>query len=141
MTSPNSLLPCFTLTAQRRYTSVRTLLPHDTQVATGTYEALCSIVHEAQLEALLVLKGLCQGVTQVVRGQRPLSALLELGENTLKKGARTGSDMDKGVLCVLKAPMSQPLLRTKAGNMTRSAHMYFLYLDLTFNAQKIQESP
>lgn len=61
------------------------LLPQDTRVATGTYKALCGIVHEAQLEALLVLKGLCQGVTQVVRGQGALPTVLELGENALKR--------------------------------------------------------
>ncbi len=64
-------------------------LPQDDRVATGTYKALCGIVHEAQLEALLVLKGLCQGVTQVVRGQGALPTVLELGENALKWRTRT----------------------------------------------------
>lgn len=54
-------------------------------VATGTYEALCGIIHEAQLEALLVLKGFCQGDAQFIRRQGTLPTALELGENTLKR--------------------------------------------------------
>lgn len=64
-------------------------LAQDSRVATGTYKALCGIIHEAQLEALLVLKGLCQGVTQIVRGQGALPTVLELGENALKRRTRT----------------------------------------------------
>lgn len=78
---------------------LRTLvsLPQDSPVARGTYKALCGIIHEAQLEALLVLKGLCQGVTQVVRGQGALPTLLELGENALKTRARTCLHTDNGM--------------------------------------------
>lgn len=66
-----------------RVTHTHTLLPPP-----GTYKALCGVVHEAQLEALLVLKGLCQGVTQVVGGQGALPTVLELGENALKTRTR-----------------------------------------------------
>lgn len=63
--------------------------PQHGRVATGTYKALRGIIHEAQLEALLVLKGLCQGVTQVVRGQGALPTVLELGENALERRRKT----------------------------------------------------
>lgn len=101
VTSPNSLLQCITPncvaggthkhthTSLSPFASLHPSLPQDSRVATGTYKALCGIVHEAQLEALLVLKGLCQGVTQVVRGQGALPTVLELGENTLKRRTRT----------------------------------------------------
>lgn len=106
VTSPNSLLQCITPNCVAGgHTNIHThpslhllvslppslppSLPQDSRVATGTYKALCGIVHEAQLEALLVLKGLCQGVTQVVRGQGALPTVLELGENTLKRRRRT----------------------------------------------------
>lgn len=72
-----------------RLSPYASLSPSGQPVATGTYKALCGIIHEAQLEALLVLKGLCQGVTQVVRGQGALPTVLELGENTLKRRTRT----------------------------------------------------
>jgi len=91
MTSPNSLLQCNSPTVWQDNTQTYTHPPpYDTRVATGTYKALSSIIHEAQLEALLVLKGLCQGVTQVVRGQGTLPTVLELGENALKKRVRSG---------------------------------------------------
>lgn len=83
VTSPNSYI---TLAALQSHTSVRTDL---SQVATGTYKALCGIVHEAQLEAMLVLKGLRQGLTQVVRRQGALLTLLELGEKALRKRAKS----------------------------------------------------
>ncbi len=99
VTSPNSLLQCITRTVWQGNTQTYThthpslhmpvSLPQDDRVATGTYKALGGIVHEAQLEALLVLKGLCQGVTQVVRGQGALPTVLELGENALKWRTRT----------------------------------------------------
>lgn len=54
-------------------------------VATGTYEALCGVVHEAQLEAVLVLKGLCQGDAQFIRRQGALPTALELEENSLER--------------------------------------------------------
>lgn len=49
-----------------------------------SYKALGGVVHQAQLEALLVLKGFSEGVSQAVRGEDALSALLKLAENTLK---------------------------------------------------------
>lgn len=79
------------------HTSVRT---DRSQVATGTYEALGGIVHVAQLEALLVLKGLCQGLTQVVRRQGALLTLLELGEKALKK---------KSTKCLSPAWIREPM--------------------------------
>lgn len=38
---------------------------------------------------MLVLKGLRQGVTQVVGGQGALPTVLELGKNTLKGGGKS----------------------------------------------------
>lgn len=57
-------------------------------VATGTYKALCGVVHVAQLEALLVLKGLCQGDAQFIRRQGALPTALELEENSLERRQR-----------------------------------------------------
>ena len=51
----------------------------------STYEALGSIVHQAQLEALLVLEGFSQSVPQAVGGKHALPALLKLAEYTLRK--------------------------------------------------------
>lgn len=50
----------------------------------STYKALSSVIHQAELEALLILKGFSEGVPQAVGGQHALSALLELAEDTLK---------------------------------------------------------
>lgn len=97
--------------------------PSRHSVATGTYKALCGIIHEAQLEALLVLKGLRQGVTQVVRGQGSLPTVLELGENTLKKRARTCLHPDNGKLCLQKAFVSHlPLNAQSEYESRRSTH-------------------
>jgi hypothetical protein len=48
-----------------------------------TYEALSRVVHEAELETLLVEKGLCQRPAQSVRGQSRLLAELQLSEQLL----------------------------------------------------------
>lgn len=64
--------------------------------ASGTYKTLGGIIHEAQLEALLVLKGLCQGVTQVVGGQGSFATVLELGKNTLKRKREPGLRLHTG---------------------------------------------
>lgn len=56
--------------------------------AAGPYEALGSVVHEAQLEALLVAEALGQRVPHVVRGQGLLPAVLELREHGLRKDRR-----------------------------------------------------
>lgn len=88
--------------------------------AAGTHKAFGGIVHEAQLEAMLVLKGLRQGVTQVVGGQGALPTVLELGKNTLKGGGE-GSCLD---VSDANAEKWEP------GALKR-----------TFNAQKMQESP
>lgn len=92
MTSPNSLL--------QRTTPNRAQTPPPPPpllslalCAAGTHKAFRGIVHEAQLEAVLVLKGLRQGVTQVVGGQGALPTVLELGKNTLK-GGEGGSGFD-----------------------------------------------
>lgn len=54
---------------------------------TDTHKAFCCIVHEAQLEALLILEALGQRVSHVIRGQRLLSAVLELGKDRLGANA------------------------------------------------------
>lgn len=69
---------------------------------------------------MLVLKGLRQGVTQVVGGQGALPAVLELGKNTLK-GGEEGSGLEAS--CV-NADKWEPAAFKQ-----------------TFNAQKMQESP
>lgn len=69
---------------------------------------------------MLVLKGLRQGVTQVVRRQGALPTLLELGKNTLEGGGKSSS-LD--VSCV---------------NMEKWESDEFKQ---TFNAQKMHESP
>lgn len=124
VTSPNSLLQCITRMVWQGNTHKHThiplhTLPQDSLVATGTYKALCGIIHEAQLEALLVLKGLCQGVTQVVRGQGTLPTVLELGENALKKRGRTCLHMDYGTFCLTKEFVSPFLLNTQVGYVTQ----------------------
>jgi hypothetical protein len=48
-----------------------------------TYEALGRVVHEAELEALLVEKGLGQRPAEGVRGQSRLLAELQLSEQLL----------------------------------------------------------
>lgn len=86
VTSPNSLLQRITPNrGTHKHMHIHTLFLS----APGTYKTLRGIIHEAQLEALLVLKGLCQGVTQVVGGQGSFSTVLELGKNTLKRKKRT----------------------------------------------------
>lgn len=49
----------------------------------STHKALSSVIHQAKLEALLILKGFSEGVSQAVGGEHTLSALLELAEYTL----------------------------------------------------------
>ena len=111
-------------------------LPQDSRVATGTYKALCGIVHEAQLEALLVLKGLCQGVTQVVRGQGALPTVLELGENTLKRRTRTWLHTDNGRICLIRSMCITLTAQKKSLDMWPKQLLYS-----TFNAQKMHDSP
>lgn len=48
-------------------------------------EALGGVVHEAELEPLLVEEALGEGATQRVRGQRALLRVLQLREQVLKK--------------------------------------------------------
>ena len=112
---------CGRVTHKHKHIPLHTLvsLPQDSRVATGTYKALCGIIHEAQLEALLVLKGLCQGVTQVVRGQGSLPTVLELGENALKKRAGTCLHMDYGIFYLLKALVSHSPLNTQSECVTQ----------------------
>lgn len=51
---------------------------------TTTHEALRGVVHEAELEALLVEEGFSQGPAQRVRRQRALLAELQLREQLLR---------------------------------------------------------
>lgn len=50
-----------------------------------TYKALGGVIHQAELESLLIFKSFSQGVSQAVGGQHALPALLELAEYTLEK--------------------------------------------------------
>lgn len=65
--------------------TVMTYKPLKPSLMHKTYETLCSIIHEAELEALLIFKGLGQSMTQGVWWQSPFSTLLELTENALQK--------------------------------------------------------
>ena len=56
--------------------------------ALSSYKALCGVVHDAQLEPVLLLVTASQSVPQVVRGEGRLSAVLELGEEGLGEGGR-----------------------------------------------------
>lgn len=51
----------------------------------STYKAFSSVIHQAELEALLILKSFSQGVSQAVRGKYALPALLKLAEYALEK--------------------------------------------------------
>ena len=51
----------------------------------STYKALSSIIHQAKLETLLILKSFSQSIAQAVWGEHTLSALLKLAEDTLEK--------------------------------------------------------
>lgn len=55
----------------------------------STHKALSSIIHQAKLEALLIFKGFSEGISQAVRGEDTLSALLKLAENALTKKNKT----------------------------------------------------
>lgn len=48
-----------------------------------THKTFSSIIHDAQLEALLILKGLCKSSAQGIRRQYLLTATLKLVEDTL----------------------------------------------------------
>lgn len=48
------------------------------------FEALCSIIHDSQLEALLILESLCQSTAESVRGKHFFTATLELIKNALE---------------------------------------------------------
>lgn len=87
--------------------------------ARGPHKALGGVVHDAQLEALLVLEGLGQGAPQGVRGQHLLTAVLELGEDALEKEEEKVREQFQG----------QP-----RGGAAAAAEV------LTFRAQKMQES-
>lgn len=70
------------------------------------YEALGGVVHDAQLEALLVLEALGQRAAQRVGRQNLLTAELELGKNVLEESrqrVRTGPEpgRDRAELLVL----------------------------------------
>lgn len=55
----------------------------------ATYEALGRVVHDPQLEALLILEGLGQGAAQGIGGQDFLAAVLELRKDALR-GEQSG---------------------------------------------------
>lgn len=60
----------------------------------STYKAFGSVVHQAQLEALLVLESFRQSVAEAVGGKHALPALLELAENALEeRNPRSGTDL------------------------------------------------
>lgn len=49
-----------------------------------THKAFCSIIHDAQLKTLLILKGLCKSTTEGIRRQNFLTAALKLVKNSLE---------------------------------------------------------
>lgn len=48
------------------------------------FKALSGVIHDAQLEALLILKGLCQGTPESVRWKYFLTAALELVKDSFE---------------------------------------------------------
>lgn len=54
-----------------------------------SYKTLSRVVHDAQLEALLVLEGFGQSAAQSVRREHLFTAELELGEDALKPQRET----------------------------------------------------
>lgn len=52
-----------------------------------THKAFCCIIHESQLEALLILEAFCEGVSHVVWREGFFSAVLELWEDCLGRSA------------------------------------------------------
>lgn len=67
----------------RHYTDKGQTHKSQSKDTSSTYKALSSIIHQAKLEALLILKGFSKGVTQAVGGEHALSALLKLAEDAL----------------------------------------------------------
>lgn len=61
----------------------------------NTYKTLSSIIHDTQLEALLILKRFCKGTAQGIRWQYFLTATLKLVEDTL-------TEEEKNVIFVVK---------------------------------------
>lgn len=60
-----------------------------------SYETLGRVVHDAQLEALLVLEGFGQSAAQSVRWEHLLTAELELGKDALKPQTAPQSKNEK----------------------------------------------
>lgn len=54
------------------------------------FKALCSIVHDSQLEALLILESLCQSSAESVRGKHFFTATLKLVKNALESTEDAG---------------------------------------------------
>lgn len=54
------------------------------------FKALCSIIHNSQLEALLILKSLCQSTAESVRGKHFFTATLKLVKNALESTENAG---------------------------------------------------
>lgn len=71
----------------------------------STHKAFCSVVHDAQLETLLVLEGLCQSAAEGVWRQHSLTAELELGEDALHKDKNTQTKdfAEPKTLCIMFA--------------------------------------
>lgn len=72
-----------------------------------SYETLSRVVHDAQLEALLVLEGFGQSAAQSIRWENLLAAELELGEDALKPQKETAAQSKMEILM-------QPRLGTTA---------------------------
>lgn len=66
-----------------------------------SYETLSRVVHDAQLEALLVLEGFGQSAAQSVRWEHLLTAELELGKDALKPQRETAPQSKKEKLMQL----------------------------------------
>ena len=49
----------------------------------STYKALCSIIHNSQLETLFILKSLCQSTAESVRWKHFFTTTLKLVKDSL----------------------------------------------------------
>lgn len=83
------------------------------------YETLGRVVHDAQLEALLVLEGFGQSAAQSVRWEHLLTAELELGEDALKPQRETAPQSKNGKLMQLRHATAHNSFRQPARSLWR----------------------
>lgn len=101
-----------------------------------THKAFGSVVHQAQLEALLVLESFSQSVSEAVGGKHALPALLKLAENTLGE-KKEETAITNWIFNLFLCPPG----------LYEVTHLHLLIprlvtrVESTFKAQKMQASP